>query len=264
MKLENSFSVPVSVDETWRVLLDIERVAPCVPGATLTSHDGDSFSGKVKVKLGPIGLTYAGTATFLSRDEAAKVAVIEASGRETRGAGTAKAVVTCRLVDTGGATEVFVETDLAITGKPAQFGRGVLADVTATLIGQFAANLANEFSASAGSTTESAGSRDAPAVAAATPAPRETDLASHPAGPPGPPGPPAANGTAPAATNDGAPSVSARPSTATGAPRQTAEPIDLLAAAGGGVGGVLVKRAGPAIAVTALLVAGLILWRRLT
>ncbi|XVQ15805.1 SRPBCC family protein [Spirillospora sp. CA-255316] len=147
MKLENSLSIPVAAPEAWRVLLDIERIAPCVPGATLTARDGDRYTGKIKVKLGPIGLTYNGTVTFVSQDEDAKVAVLEATGRELRGNGTAKAVITCRLVEAGEATDVLVETDLAITGKPAQFGRGALAEVAGTLIGQFAANLAEEISA---------------------------------------------------------------------------------------------------------------------
>ncbi|KAB2381304.1 SRPBCC family protein, partial [Actinomadura montaniterrae] len=144
MKLENAFTIPVPADEAWRVLLDIERIAPCVPGATLTSRDGDRFDGKVKVRLGPIGLTYSGSVAFVSLDEDAGVAVMEAAGRETRGGGTAKAVVTCRLTGRGGTTDVQVETDLAITGKPVQFGRGALADVSAALLGRFAANLAEE------------------------------------------------------------------------------------------------------------------------
>jgi carbon monoxide dehydrogenase subunit G len=145
MKLENTFIVPVSVAETWRVLLDVERIAPCVPGASLESRDGDSYRGRVKVKLGPIGLTYGGTVTFVSTDEEAGVAVLEAKGREARGGGTARAMVTCRLSASGdSATEVLVETDLAITGKPAQFGRGTLNEVAGSLIGTFAANLAEE------------------------------------------------------------------------------------------------------------------------
>ncbi|MGV9675915.1 SRPBCC family protein [Nocardia sp. NPDC003482] len=148
MKLENSFSIPVPAADAWPVLLDLERIAPCVPGAVLTSREGDDFHGKIKVKLGPVGLTYTGVIKVLSQDEQARVAVLEGGGRETRGNGTAKAVVTCRMVENGGATDVFVETDLAITGKPAQFGRGVLADVAGTLIGRFADNLAAEISAS--------------------------------------------------------------------------------------------------------------------
>lgn len=144
MKLENTLTIPVPADEAWRVLLDIERIAPCVPGATLTSRDDDGYHGKMKVKLGAIGLTYNGTVKFLSRDEDAKIAVLEAGGREARGNGTAKALVTCRLVGTGDTTDVFVETELGITGKPAQFGRGALAEVSGALVDRFAANLAEE------------------------------------------------------------------------------------------------------------------------
>jgi len=144
MKLENRFHVPVPAAQAWAVLLDVERIAPCMPGATLTSRDGDEFTGTVKVKVGPINLTYGGKARFVSLDEDAKVAVIEGSGKETRGTGTAKATITCRLVDRGGSTDVEVDTDLAVTGKPAQFGRGVLADVSAKLVDQFAACLSEE------------------------------------------------------------------------------------------------------------------------
>lgn len=149
MKLQNTLSVPVPAGEAWKVLLDIERIAPCVPGATLTSHDGERFGGKVKVRLGPIGLTYSGTVAFVSRDEESGTVVMEASGRETRGGGTAKATITCTLTDHGETTGVLVDTDLAITGRPAQFGRSTLADVAATLIDQFAANLAADLTASA-------------------------------------------------------------------------------------------------------------------
>ncbi|GAA2118863.1 SRPBCC family protein [Actinomadura napierensis] len=172
MRLENTLSIPVPADEAWRVLLDIERIAPCVPGATLTGHDGDRYHGKVKVKLGPIGLTYSGSVAFVSLDEAARVAVMEATGRETRGGGTAKAVVTCRLTGAGDGTDVRVETDLAITGKPAQFGRGALADVAATIIGRFAANLADEIAPAAGASPApeaSSVAEDAPPPAASAP-----------------------------------------------------------------------------------------------
>ena len=159
MKLENRFTVPVPREQAIKVLLDVERIAPCMPGATLTSRDGDAFTGTVKVKVGPINLTYGGNAKFVSVDEAAGVVVIEGSGKETRGTGTAKALVTCRLVDNGDSTDVEVDTDLNITGKPAQFGRGVLADVSAKLVDQFAACLSEEILA---------GTPDPVAVAAAT------------------------------------------------------------------------------------------------
>ncbi|GGL01041.1 SRPBCC family protein [Nocardia jinanensis] len=154
MKLENTFQIPVPAEDAWPVLLDLERIAPCVPGAVLTSRDGADFHGKIKVKLGPVGLTYNGIIKVVSQDEAAKVAILEGGGRETRGNGTAKAVITCRLVESGGITDVFVDTDLAITGKPAQFGRGALADVAGSLIGTFADNLAAEITASAPGNTE--------------------------------------------------------------------------------------------------------------
>ena len=147
MKLENRFTVPVPVDQAWKVLLDVERVAPCMPGATLTKVDGDDFEGTVKVKVGPINLTYGGRASFVSKDDATHTAIIDGSGKETRGTGTAKALITCRLVDRGSSTDVEVDTDLNVTGKPAQFGRGVLADVSAKLVDQFAACLSERISA---------------------------------------------------------------------------------------------------------------------
>ena len=142
MQLENSFTVPVPIDEAWRVLLDIERIAPCMPGAALDSVDGDHFTGRVKVKLGPINLTYQGKASFIEKDEAAHKAVIDARGKDQRGNGTAAAVVTARLAAEGSITRVDVLTDLNITGRPAQFGRGVMTDVGNKLLGQFADKLA--------------------------------------------------------------------------------------------------------------------------
>src|SRR4051794_34642505 len=142
VQLENSFTVPVPVDEAWRVLLDIERIAPCMPGAPLDTVDGDDFTGRVKVKLGPINLTYQGKASFIEKDEAAHKAVIDARGKDQRGNGTAAAVVTAKLAAEGAITRVDVLTDLNITGRPAQFGRGVMTDVGNKLLGQFADKLA--------------------------------------------------------------------------------------------------------------------------
>lgn len=177
MKLENTFSIPVPVEDAWPVLLDLERIAPCVPGATLTGADEDGYGGKIKVKLGPVGLSYTGKIAIVSRDEAARVAVLEGGGREARGNGTAKATITCRLVESAGGTAVFVDTDLNITGKPAQFGRGALAEVAGTLIGQFAANLAELITASVpptpttGRTDSTVRSLTPDPVGAATPRP---------------------------------------------------------------------------------------------
>src|SRR3954464_7901086 len=145
MELEHRFTVPVPVAEAWNVLLDVERIAPCMPGATVDSFDGETIVGKVKVKVGPIQVTYAGTARFSEKDEAARRAVIEASAKEARGSGTAAASITAVLTDSGGSsTDVIVTTDLAITGKPAQFGRGVMAEVGNKLLGRFADCLADE------------------------------------------------------------------------------------------------------------------------
>ena len=138
MELEHQFTVPVPVDRAWEVLLDIEKIAPCMPGAVIDSVDGDSFTGQVKVKVGPITVAYSGKASFLEKDATAHRAVVEAKGRETRGSGTAAATVTASMADEGGSARVTVVTDLAITGRPAQFGRGVLNDVGNKLIGQFA------------------------------------------------------------------------------------------------------------------------------
>src|SRR5262249_1502363 len=143
MELEHSFTVPLSEERAWEVLLDVERVAPCMPGATLDSVDGDEIKGRIKVKVGPIAMTYAGTAHFTERDPGAHVITLEASGKETRGAGTASATVRSTLEGQDGQTHVVVHTTLNVTGRPAQFGRGVMAEVGGKLIGTFASNLAD-------------------------------------------------------------------------------------------------------------------------
>lgn len=150
MEFTNEFMIPLGIDETFAVLTDLERVAPCMPGATLEEVDGDTYSGRVKVKVGPMSLTYAGTATVTEQDPEAHTARIEASGREKRGGGTASADVRAQLEDTGGETVVRVTTDINVTGKPAQFGRGVMADVGAKIIDAFARNLRAELEAEPG------------------------------------------------------------------------------------------------------------------
>ena len=172
MELEHSFTVPVPVDRAWDVLLDVERVAPCMPGASLDSVAGDEIKGRIKVKVGPISMTYAGTARFTERDAATGVMKLEAAGKETRGAGTASATVRSELHGEGDETHVVVNTSLNVTGRPAQFGRGVMADVGGKLIGIFAANLADMLRAdnAAGSPAD-AGSASATAASAAAPGP---------------------------------------------------------------------------------------------
>jgi carbon monoxide dehydrogenase subunit G len=146
MELHNSFTVPASIDEAWAILMDVQRVAGCMPGATLDRFDGDTFDGSVRVKLGAIQMTYRGGARFIERDSKAFRAQFEASGKERHGAGTAGATVTCQLREGGGTTEIEVGTDLSLTGKPAQFGRGAIEDITGKILRQFAANLATEMS----------------------------------------------------------------------------------------------------------------------
>jgi carbon monoxide dehydrogenase subunit G len=262
VKLENSFTVPVPRAAAWKVLMDVERIAPCMPGATLTSRNGDEFTGTVKVKVGPINLTYGGQAKFVSLDEDNGVAVIEGSGKETRGTGTAKALITCRLVETGGRTKVDVETDLAVTGKPAQFGRGVLADVSAKLVDKFAACLSEEIEqGDAPVAGADAGTTAGTAPAAAEPAAAAVGAGAGPAVSVGEGG--AAAQVSPDGSSGAAGATSADAATAPAQlssprrPAREAEAIDLLDTAGVPV----LKRAAPALA--ALLV---VLWlvRRLT
>jgi carbon monoxide dehydrogenase subunit G len=185
--LSHQFRVPASVEETWRAFNDLERVAPCFPGATLTSAEGDTFSGTVKVKLGPISMQYSGTGTWKQRDESAKRAVIEARGKDKRGNGTASAHVTAQLTPAGSGTSVSVVTELNVTGKPAQFGRGVMQDVSDKLLGQFVACLTEQLSgADARPATEDSSTSagvDAPGEPAGTPA-STTASTTLPADPP--------------------------------------------------------------------------------
>jgi carbon monoxide dehydrogenase subunit G len=143
MEMDHSFTVPVSPDRAWNVLLDVERVAPCMPGATVEEFDGEVVTGRIKVKVGPVSLTYRGTAKFTERDPDAKNIVLEASGKETRGAGTASATVQASLEpeSSGEATKVSMHTTMNVTGRPAQFGRGVIVEVGGKLVEQFAQNL---------------------------------------------------------------------------------------------------------------------------
>src|SRR5260370_521036 len=142
MDLELSFIIPVPPEQAWPALLDVERIAPCMPGTTVDSVDGEVIKGRIKVKVGPVALTYAGTARFTERDEHARSITLEASGKETRGAGTASATVRSSLQDEGGQTKVVVLTTMNVTGRPAQFGRGVMAEVSGRIIEKFPANLA--------------------------------------------------------------------------------------------------------------------------
>ena len=174
MELDHSFTVPVPPDRAWEVLLDVERIAPCMPGATVEEFDGEVVTGRIKVKVGPVSLTYRGTAKFTERDPDARVVVVDASGKETRGAGTASAAIRASLVPSGEGTQVSIHTTMNVTGRPAQFGRGVIAEVGGKLVEKFAENLAQMISeggvgpvgadAPADTGTAGAGTADAGAV----------------------------------------------------------------------------------------------------
>ena len=224
MELQHSFSVPVDVDRAWAVLVDIEQVAPCMPGAALDTVDGDEFTGSVKVRQGPIGITYKGKARFVEKDQVAHRAVIDAQGKDARGNGTASATVTATLHPQDDGTRVEVNTDLAITGKPAQFGRGVMVDVGNKLIGQFADCLAGKLAKPAGPAA------DGPAAAA----------------------PAAVSGPPLAASQPDTPQTSPE------APAEEVAPIDLMASAGPAV----LKRLAPVALLLAVLVLVIVFRRR--
>ena len=169
MELKNDFRVAVPIERAWAVLTDVELIAPCLPGAQLQEIEGDEYRGIVKVKVGPITAQYKGKATFVSKDEATHVAVLRAEGRETRGQGNANATITATLTEVDDGTAVTVVTDLTITGRVAQFGRGVLAEVSAKLLDQFVENLeatvlVDPAEASAAAAEEAPAPNDAPAV----------------------------------------------------------------------------------------------------
>ncbi len=169
MELTHRFSVPTSIDQTWAHFDDIAGVGQCFPGAQVTSVDGDSFAGTAKIKLGPIALVYTGTGTFVEKDESAHRMVIDAKGKDKRGNGTAGANVVLTMVEgEDGSTDVEVQTDLAITGKPAQFGRGVMQDVSDKLLGQFVDCLSQQLNAPAEEVAHEAEvANDTPVAAAA-------------------------------------------------------------------------------------------------
>ncbi len=150
MEMEHNFSVQAPIAEVWRAFLEPARVAPCFPGATLSSSDEKSFTGTVKVKLGPIAMLYKGVGEFVDTDEATHTATIDAKGKDSRGNGQANAKVTAVLTEGGaGSTDVVVTTDLSITGKPAQMGRGLIVEVGGKIIGQFADCLSQRLGADA-------------------------------------------------------------------------------------------------------------------
>jgi uncharacterized protein len=175
IELDHSFTVPVPPDQAWDVLLDVKTIAPCMPGATVDEVDGDVVNGRIKVKVGPVSLTYKGTAKFTERNPETRVVVVDAAGKETRGSGTASATVRASLTPdaSGSGTEVTMHTTMNVTGRPAQFGRGVMVEVGGKLVEQFAANLAKLIAGDTGSAGSGgdAGSGDAVTGGAGSSAP---------------------------------------------------------------------------------------------
>ncbi len=257
MELTNDFRVGVPVERAWDVLTDVELIAPCMPGAQLQEVEGDEYRGVVKVKVGPVTAQYKGAARFVERDLAGRTVVLRAEGRETRGQGNANATITARLTPDGEGTAVSVVTDLTVTGRVAQFGRGVMADVSAKLLGQFVDCLENKLlvepagaataagGAAPGASGGPQGPRDIASEGAA--AAREVEAAA------------AAAGSASAAQRNGgqAPATSGPAVKVIDSP--DVEPVDLLEAAGAPVA----KRALPVVVgLTVLWLLSIFLRRR--
>jgi carbon monoxide dehydrogenase subunit G len=266
MDLTHRFSVPTGVAEAWDAFNDLEGLAPCFPGATITSVDGDEFSGSVKIKLGPISLMYNGSGRYIERNDADRRVVIEARGKDKRGNGTATATVTASFAESGAQTDVEVLTDLVITGKPAQFGRGVISDVSDKLLDQFVSCVSGRFADGPGADGLGAGGvagaepSASPVGAASTAPPRDEadteqtiELEAVPAEEV-----PAEEVAATAAAGVAADSPTESPSAPQPSPAYSAPPqpgsgestLNVLST----VGPVLLKRYGPALAVVGLLI----------
>ena len=241
MKLEHKFTVPAPINMVWRALLDPERVAPCFPGASITSASGDEFAGIVKVRLGPISLQYRGSGRFTDTDEAAHRTVIQATGTASGGQGTVTATVAASLVENGAGTAVTVATDMIVTGRSAQFGRGLIEDVGNKIIGQFADCLSRSLGPQEAPAPVAEPPASPPLQAVAQPGPSQLAVPQPAQAAVAPPGPVQADRVLP-------PPV--RP-----VPPPMPEEINLLEAAGAAVA----KRAVPAI--TALVLLALLIRR---
>ena len=269
MKLHNKFTVPVPVEQAWEVLLDLERVAPCLPGAELHGAEGSEFQGQMTIKLGPVRSRYEGTVRIEQADAATRRAVMRAQARDDRGAGTAAATISTEMRAVAEGTRVVVETDIQISGPAAQFGRGVMQDVSSKLIGRFADCLAEEMGAGGGALPHAMGSNEATPAEAAT-------------------GPQATGGATALAVDWAAAAVAAAPTrlggyeqtpvgrlptgaagdaalaaVAAGRPvaRQPSRRADDVLDLGELSRGAVLKRAVPAAAGVAAIVGGLLAWR---
>ncbi|MEW2571891.1 SRPBCC family protein [Streptomyces sp. NPDC047070] len=285
MDFTNEFRVNLPPDEAWDLLTDVERIAPCMPGAQLTGVDGDAYNGVVKVKVGPMTVQYKGVVSFEEKDGAGRTAVLHARGRDTRGQGNADARVTARLVPDDSGTRVTVDTRLTITGRVAQFGKGMIEEISGRLLAQFVDNLEGQLAADRrrGRAATGAGEPLAPAPApapasapAATPgaapgpAAARTDTGPAPGAETAVPAAATANGTAadasttgtvqePAPAGPAAPvtpvSNGVRPASPPPAPAAV-QPLNLMSVARGAV----LKRALPAVLLLAVIVIALIIW----
>ncbi|MGW2288427.1 SRPBCC family protein [Streptomyces phaeochromogenes] len=290
MDFTNEFRVNLPPDQAWSLLTDVERIAPCMPGAQLTGVDGDTYNGVVKVKVGPMTVQYKGVVSFEEKDDEARTAVLHARGRDTRGQGNADARVTARLVPDGDGTRVTVDTHLTITGRIAQFGRGVIEEVSGKLLAQFVDNLEGQLATEkeqaddrarnqvresvaptpeAGATAGAGAEPEAGAGIASSATPESASAggatgatvdnapaaeAPRKAAPSAP-----TSSTAPAAPATSA-SNGVRPAEAPAVSRAQAppapEPLDLMSVARGAV----LKRALPAAIVLAVVVVVLVVW----
>ena len=263
MDLTHRFSVPAQMDEAWNAFNDLEGLAPCFPGATITSVEGDEFSGSVKIKLGPIALVYNGSGRYVERNDAERRVVIEARGKDKRGNGTATATVTANFAGSGDQTQIEVLTDLAITGKPAQFGRGVISDVSDRLLDQFVTCVSDRFAQGGLDAAQAASANEAVAATGAALQGDESDTEQTIELEAVPADEEAAAVTATADVSTPAPSATPPAPAPTTAPPTTAPPgqaqpqavtrestLDVL----GTVVPVVLRRYGPALAVVALLI----------
>lgn len=254
MKIDNSFTVSVPVDRAWEVLTDLEGVSLCLPGARVTGVEAEVYSGEVRIKVGPVVSQYAGTAQFVEKDDTLHRAVIDAKGRDSRGAGNASALITVQLRADGDHTAATVDTDMKISGKIAQLGGGMIKEVSEKLLGQFVECLEAKFATSQPPGTTAI---PVPSEPAAGGGPTETPATAASCESPTFPASPAerpVTGPAAASTTSAVPTPSAQPTPSVQSP-PSAQPLDLMALAGG----TLARRLLPVV-VAALVVAVIVVY----
>lgn len=182
MNFAYTLKLDLPLDEAWSTLMDIERIAPCMPGAKIETHDGDTYTGRLKVKLGPMELTYRGDIQFIERDDAAKRAVVDAQAKEIKGRGAAKSQIKMAGTSVAGGSEIHIESEFSVSGKAAQFGRGVMEEVGEKLMDDFARRLGEQVGAPAqDSAAASAGDTGADTAVADVPAAAPVMMAAEPA-----------------------------------------------------------------------------------